>query len=271
MTGWVPEEPGFALTPAQAQDYLKRYQDLAATLHINICAGTIVLHAWDAVDGKQPPFINTSYFIDHNGNVLGEYTKTNLWIPERPHLTSNVDYARQTERDNTPYKPHQIIDTPLGRVGILVCWDIAFPEAFRQLVLAGAKIIIIPSFWTLQDMGDEGREYNPECEKLFVQSTLITRAFESTAALIFCNAGGPAEQGFFGCSQVTMPIVGRIEGSFTDGSEETRILEVDMNLVDIAERNYKIRQDLGKDDWHYGYVKAQKAARIEDDEAIPKP
>lgn len=54
--------------------------------------------------------------------------------PEREHLTSSG-------RDI-----HEVFDTPIGRVGMLVCWDLAFPEAFRELISQGAKIIIIPSF-----------------------------------------------------------------------------------------------------------------------------
>jgi predicted amidohydrolase len=262
----VPEEPSFALSPRDANDFRQRYQKLAAELHINICTGTIVSHApehgedpsYAAYDRKsRPKLLNTSHFIDHDGCLLGSYSKTNLWIPERHHLTSYVDYARQLNADNaSALKPHQVFNTPLGPVGILVCWDLAFPEAFRQLVLAGAKIIIIPSYWTLQDMCIEGLKYNPNCEKVFVQSTLITRAFENTAAVIFCNAGGPARQGFFGCSQVALPILGTVPGSFVDGEEGMRVLEVDMRTVEIAEQNYKIRQDLGREDWHYGYTKS---------------
>ncbi|KAF5013792.1 hypothetical protein FDECE_210 [Fusarium decemcellulare] len=272
LTGWVPEEPSFALTPDQARHYQQRYQDLAAELHINICAGTIVYQAPEhgtQQDGEpadarneehRPTLLNTSDFIDHNGKLLGSYTKTNLWIPERHTLTSFVDYARQEAKaGETPINPHRVIDTPLGPVGILVCWDLAFPEAFRQLVLAGAKIIIIPSYWTALDMCAEGLAYNADCEKMFIQNSLVTRAFESTAAVIFCNAGGPAQEGFFGCSQVALPIVGSVPGSFTDSEEGTRVLEVDMRTVEIAEGNYKIRQDLARADWHYGYLKGDSA------------
>ncbi|KAH7317001.1 carbon-nitrogen hydrolase [Stachybotrys elegans] len=269
LTGWVPEDPTFALSPAESTRYVQQYQQLASSLRINICAGTIVSHAPGGTDGEPPRLLNTSYFIDHDGQILGSYCKTNLWIPEREHLTSSIVYANGGDRTATAtksssdatFQPHQVFDTPLGPVGILVCWDIAFPEAFRQLVLAGAKLIIIPSFWTLQDMNETGLRHNPDCERLFVESTLVTRAFESTAALIFTNAGGPADQGFFGCSQVTMPIVGKVPGSFTDGSEGTRVLDVDMDLVEIAEQNYRIRQDLARDDWHYGYAGAREATR----------
>lgn len=266
LTGWMPDEPSFALSVEDALHYQQRYQQLAAELHINICAGTIVSRAPKSqtpngsVADSKPTLLNTSYFIDHDGQLLGAYTKTNLWIPERNHLTSSVDYARQVKLDaGTPsIGPHQVFDTPLGPVGILVCWDLAFPEAFRELVLAGAKIIIIPSYWTLSDMSQEGLAYNATCEKMFVQSTLTTRAFENTAAIIYCNATGPPQEGFFGCSQVTLPIVGTVPGSFTDGEEGMRVVDVDMRVVDIAERNYQIRQDLGRVDWHYGYGKGAK-------------
>ncbi|KAM0431403.1 hypothetical protein ACHAPT_005380 [Fusarium lateritium] len=263
LTGWVPEEPSFALSPGRALEFRKRYQDLASKLHINICAGTIVSQAPKHIThqpstDESPTLLNNSDFIDHDGNLLGTYTKTNLWIPERQTLTSFVDHVRQVAREGNPTpNPHQVISTPLGPVGILVCWDLAFPEAFRQLVLAGAKIIIIPSYWTSLDMSREGLAYNPDCEKMFVQSTLVTRAFENTAAVIYCNVGGPAEEGFFGCSQVVLPIVGTVPGSFTDGEEGMRILDVDMQTVDVAEQNYQIRGDLGREDWHYGYLKAR--------------
>ena len=39
-----------------------------------------------------------------------------------------------------------MFDTPIGKVGLLICWDLAFPEAFRELVSRGAEIIVIPTF-----------------------------------------------------------------------------------------------------------------------------
>lgn len=39
-----------------------------------------------------------------------------------------------------------MFDTPVGKVGLLICWDLAFPEAFRELISQGAQIICIPTF-----------------------------------------------------------------------------------------------------------------------------
>lgn len=121
--------------------------------------------------------------------------------------------------------------------------------------MQGARIIIIPTFWTAHDMTAKCLEVNKDAELLFLRSALITRACESTCCVVFVNAGGPKEEGFIGISQVTMPLVGPLPGSFEDSSEGMRVVSVDMSLLDIAEENYVIRQDLMGDDWHYGYSK----------------
>lgn len=82
------------------------------------------------------------------------------------------------------------------------------------------------------------------------------RAFENTCTIIFCNAGGPAEEGFLGLSGVYAPIAGRIAGSFEDSEEGMRVVEVDLGIQEIAERNYRVREDVLGQDWHYGYEKA---------------
>jgi len=204
--------------------------------------GTIVTTAPDPEDHSKEILLNVSTFISYTGEILGSYNKKNLWHPERPHLTST---GKNEE--------HTIIETPLGPVGILVCWDIAFPEAFRALVRQGAKIIICPTFWMTTDCSPEGLARNPDSEQLFLSSTLTARAFENTACIIFVNAGGPAKDGFCGLSQVTMPFIGAVKGSFDGPEEGMRVVEVDMQILEEAEGNYKVREDLAREDWHYGY------------------
>jgi predicted amidohydrolase len=57
-----------------------------------------------------------------------------------------------------------------------VCWDIAFPEAFRELVRRGAKIIIAPTFWMATDCSEEGLAYNSEAEALVSPFRLLAGA-----------------------------------------------------------------------------------------------
>ncbi len=63
--------------------------------------------------------------------VLGRYRKTHLW-----------------DKEKLLYEPGRelpVFDTPLGRIGVLICYDAWFPEAARALALKGAQILCIPS------------------------------------------------------------------------------------------------------------------------------
>jgi predicted amidohydrolase len=96
---------------------------------------------------------------------------------------------------------------------MLICWDLAFPEAFRELIAGGAKIIIIPTFWNLSDCTEEGLKHNPRSEALFLESTLVSRCFENTCMVVFANAGGPVGKttkgAYAGLSQVAVPFKGK--------------------------------------------------------------
>lgn len=279
MSGWTPEDERFAKVAQTAYEYVPRYQELAKELKINIVPGTIV-----TVDPNSPPptasngttgdsvkppiLLNIAPFISYTGELLGSYTKANLWIPERTVLTSGPASVRATTKSEHQHisteegpppqtNPHAVIETPLGPVGMVICWDLAFPEACRALVRQGARLIIIPTFWTRDDLTPEARAYGPDVDTMFLENALVTRSFENTCAIVFCNVGGPKEEGYAGLSRVVLPLVGKVPGSFDDGEAGMRVVECDMRTVDVAEENYKIREDLKSKDWHYGYSHEQ--------------
>lgn len=238
LTNWVPNDPNFLSLCEQWEIYLKKYQNLAKECKICIVPGTIVERQNGAEEEDR--LLNVAYFIDHTGEIIGKYIKKNLWGPERKHLTSSG-------RD-----VHEVFDTPLGRVGMLICWDLAFPEAFRELIYQGAKIIVIPTFWTLNDCSEAGLKLNPSAEAVFLDSVLTARAFENTCAIIFANAGGPPGHGYAGLSQVTVPYIGPLTrlGSCAEGMS---VVDLDLGILEDAEETYKVRADLARDDWHYDY------------------
>lgn len=112
---------------------------------------------------------------------------------------------------------------------------------------------------TLSDVSDAGLRHNPSAEALFVDSTLIARAYENTAAIVFANAGGPPGRGYAGLSQVTVPFIGPLTklGSCAEGMA---VANLDMQIIEDAEDNYQIRSDLARDDWHYDYREAAEDA-----------
>lgn len=167
LLNWIPKDPGFKDACSHWETYLNNYRDLAKELNINIVPGTI-LELHDA--GKpEERLLNVAYFIDNTGAIAGRYVKKNLWgAIERDHLTSSA------------MEEHPVFDTPLGKVGMLICWDLAFPEAWRELIAQGAKMVIIPTFWTLFDCSEKGLAINPRAEALFLESILPARCFENT-------------------------------------------------------------------------------------------
>ncbi|KAI9749042.1 MAG: hypothetical protein M4579_007026 [Chaenotheca gracillima] len=271
LTNWVPQDPQFAELAGQWEIYLQKYQDLARECNICIVPGTIVQRMQAGVAAKASldtspevekseqqeeevgrsgeQLINVAYFINNEGKILGSYTKKNLWHPERPHLTSSG------------HTPHEVIQTPLGPVGLLICWDLAFPEAFRELIAKDAKIIIVPTFWTLNDCTPAGLARNPLSEALFLDSTITARTFENTCAVVFANAGGPAARGYAGLSQVAAPFVGAM-GRMGNSEEGMSVVDLDMAILDEAEDNYKVRADLAREDWHYDYRHGRSKGKL---------
>ncbi|KAJ8063152.1 hypothetical protein OCU04_008393 [Sclerotinia nivalis] len=251
LTSWVPDEPEFLSLCHHdvTSKYLSGYQSLASELKISIVPGTIcTLHPETSL------LHNTAHFISPEGKILSSYTKKNLWHPERPHLTSST------------HDPHTTFESPLGKIGMLICWDAAFPEAFRELISQGAKLIIIPTFWTLSDCTPAGLARNPLSEELFVQSMLVSRAFENTCGITFCNAGAPIGKGkenagFLGISQVTVPFQGAVGRM---GREEgMNVVELDMKILEEAEEAYKVRMDMEGKDWHYAHTLKRKISNEE--------
>ena len=246
LTNWIPKDEKFTKACDKWETYLEKYQSLAKELGVCIVPGTIVeRHTENTSGSEEAKLLNCAYFIDGTGKIVGKYVKKNLWHPEREHLTSSTTDA------------HQVFDTPLGKVGMLVCWDLAFPEAFRELIAQGAKLIIIPSFWTLNDCSPAGLAYNPSAEALFLDSFVTTRCFENTCAIVFCNAGGPPGEGYAGLSQVSVPFVGPL-ARLGSGGEGMAVVDLDLGVLDIAEANYKVREDLAREDWHYSYRHTQQ-------------
>ncbi|PQE22002.1 carbon-nitrogen hydrolase protein [Rutstroemia sp. NJR-2017a BBW] len=211
LTNWLPNDPKFLPLCDEWETYVKKYQALAKECNISIVPGTIVERhivekSEEDPEDKGHKLLNVAYFIDNTGEIVGKYIKKNLWGPERNHLTSS---GRDT---------HEVFDTPIGRVGMLICWDLAFPEAFRELIYQGAKL----------------------------SARLINKA------VIFANAGGPPGKGYAGLSQVTVPYIGPLArlGSCLEGMAT---VDLDLGILEHAEENYQVRADLARDDWHYDY------------------
>jgi len=142
----------------------------AARLRLWIVAGTMPMRVpgEDRVAAACPVY-------DASGRLVARYDKIHLFdvdIPdrdERYHESANI----------VPGKTSIVADTPVGRIGLTVCYDVRFPELFRQLGAAGAQLFTVPSAFT----APTGRAH--------WESLLRARAIEN-----LCYVVAPAQSGF---------------------------------------------------------------------------
>ena len=91
---------------------------------------------------------NTAVVLDADGRLVGRYRK--MHIPDDPGFYEKF-YFTPGDLGFTP------IDTAVGRLGVLVCWDQWYPEAARLMALAGAELLLYPTAigWNPDDPADE--------------------------------------------------------------------------------------------------------------------
>jgi predicted amidohydrolase len=208
--------------------YIKFFQRLASKYHIDIVPGSII-------EGDSSDLFNTTYYIDRSGDIQGRYRKVNLWLPERSYIT--------------PGRNVSVFDTRFGRVGLIICWDLMFPEVFRAMVKEMVGIVICPSYWCYEDAG-KGLYHDPDSEVKLVNALCLSRAFENEIVLVYANAAGrvTGEENIdtlIGQSQITVPFKGVLR-SLSHNREEMFSQEIDTTILADAEEAYEIRNDLNK-------------------------
>jgi len=149
------------------QDFLA---STAAALRIWIVGGTIPLQA-----GKDGRVAAASVVYGSDGNRVARYDKIHLFDVDIPGRAERYRESAHV----APGSRTVVIDTPVGRLGLSVCYDVRFPELFRRLSAAGAQIMTIPSAFTTPT----GRAH--------WETLMCARAIEN-----LCYVIAPAQSGF---------------------------------------------------------------------------
>jgi predicted amidohydrolase len=212
--------------------YITIFQKFASKYHIDIVPGSII-------EGDAKGLFNTTCYIDCNGEIRGKYRKVNLWLPERSYITPGSNIS--------------VFDTRFGRVGLIICWDLMFPEVFRAMLKEKVEIVICPSYWCYEDAG-KGMLHDPDSEVTLVNALCITRAFENEIVLVYANAAGrfisnDNTETLIGQSQVTVPFKGVLQ-SLSHNREAMFSQEIDTSILNDAEEAYEIKEDLLKGIFH---------------------
>jgi len=119
---------------------LARLRDVAAELGVWLSLGSLALKSGDA-DGR---FVNRQFLIGPDGGIRARYDKIHMFDVE---LGGEESY-----RESRGYRPGgQAVtaDTPWGRLGLTICYDMRFPALYCALAKAGAMILTVPSAFTV--------------------------------------------------------------------------------------------------------------------------
>ncbi len=180
---------------------------------------------------------NTAVVFDRDGSIAGKYRK--MHIPDDPAFYEKFYF--------TPGDPgFSPIDTSIGRLGVLVCWDQWYPEAARLMALAGAELLIYPTAIGWEPNDDDEEKIRQKDAWTIIQRS---HAVANGIPVLSVNRAGfepdPAGLGggidFWGGSFVAGP-QGELLAQ-AGGSEEVLIVEIDKGRSETVRRIWPFLRD----------------------------
>ena len=186
---------------------------------------------------------NTAVVIEKDGTIAGTYRK--MHIPDDPAYYEKFYFTP----GDLGFHP---IDTSVGRLGVLVCWDQWYPEAARLMAMSGAEVLIYPTA-----IGWESTDDDDEKQRQLDAWITIQRghAVANGIPVIAVNRTGFESDpsgvtngiNFWGNSFICGP-----QGEFlyhADEGEETRIVEIDKKRTENVRRWWPFFRDRRIDDY----------------------
>ncbi len=195
---------------------------------------------------KRAPglYHNTAVVFDTDGNIAGKYRK--MHIPDDPAYYEKFYFTP----GDLGFEP---IQTSIGKLGVLVCWDQWYPEAARLMTLKGADILIYPTAigWESSDTEDEKNRQR--------DAWIISQRGHAVAnglPVVSVNRTGyePDPSGqtggirFWGSSFVAGP-QGEFLAQASDSQEENLIVEIDLNRSENVRRWWPFLRDRRIDEY----------------------
>ena len=196
--GYYLETEGFLKAEKQNPEILERFQSLSRENE--------VLTLIPLPIKKEGKLYIGMYLIEKTGEIIAEYHKSFLWGREQKYFTSG-------ERK---YEP---VDTSIGRIGLLICYDMEFAEPSRILAKKGAQIIFAPSVWSI-----------PAENRWQIQ--YAARALDNT---IFVCGINNVEEGACGKTKVVGPMGNTLMEASAE-KEEVLVCEVDYQQIEEAKK-----------------------------------
>ena len=189
---------------------------------------------------KRAPglYHNTAVVIESNGEIVGKYRK--MHIPDDPAYYEKFYFTP----GDMGFHP---IQTSVGKLGVLVCWDQWYPEAARLMAMQGAEMLIYP---TAIGYADNDTPEEQQRQRMAWQTVMRGHAVANGLPVIAVNRVGfePDPSGqtagiqFWGTSFVAGP-QGEIVYEASTDDEESIVVEIDMDRSEQVRRWWPFLRD----------------------------
>jgi len=145
-------------------EIIERIRELTRELRVWILAGTIA----ETIPGEARVH-NTSVLLAPTGSIEAVYRKIHLFDID---LTPSGGEVIQESASVAPGKERVVASAPFGEIGLSICYDVRFPELYRELSARGARFLTVPSAFT------------PQTGEAHWETLLRARAIENQAFVI---------------------------------------------------------------------------------------
>ncbi len=137
----ITEEDKVAVRETEGEGHIQMFLSEQARQHnIWLVGGTVPLEC------PEPKKIFTACLVyDNDGNCVGRYDKTHLFDVDLVDAGEKYSESETVEYGTSGLK---VVDSPFGKTGLAVCYDLRFPELFRGLLDLGAEIVVLPAAFT---------------------------------------------------------------------------------------------------------------------------
>jgi predicted amidohydrolase len=185
--------------------------------------GLVIIGGFDEL-GADGLLYNSAVLVDPGG-TRAVYRKAHLWDAESDFFTPGT-------------APPPVVDTAFGRIGMMICYDVEFPEWVRRPALAGADLLALPTNWPAEPV-PPGERPNVV---LNVQSAAFANRMFVAAA---CRVGAERGVSWIGGSLIAGPDGYPLAGPA--GAQEPELVVADCDLARARHKATSARNDPHRD------------------------
>lgn len=209
-TGFFPKENLSELSCSNGSEVKAGIGTLAKKYSVNIVAGSVS----NVRDGKV---FNTAMIFNRDGKCMAEYDKTHLFTPmgEDKYFTAGNRLCR--------------FSLDGVSCGVIICYDLRFPELVRTLSLSGLDMLFVVSQW-------------PKARTFHLKTLTTARAIENQMYVVCCNSCGTADETVFGGNSAIIDPFGKTLASAGE-NEEIISADCDMSVLSEIRANIPIFRD----------------------------